>query len=208
MMDRHEELLRTTTTTALLDGLFNADDGVVWQVFDERYRPIMVGVGRRLGLSDSEAEDVAQETLLQFLRDYRANRYDREKGRLRGWIAGIARHRVIDYQRKRGRRKEKSGGLSSLLEVPDEAGIAELWDLELERSILRQSVEELRRTSRTSEKSIKAFEMVAMNQVPVATVAEELEMSDQEVYLAKSRTAKRLRSIIERLEQTYDEDAS
>ena len=125
MMDRHEELLRTTTTTALLEGLFNADDGVVWQVFDERYRPIMVGIGRRLGLSDSEAEDVAQETLLQFLRDYRANRYDRDKGRLRGWIAGITRHRVIDYQRKRGRRKEKSGGLSSLLEVPDEAGIAD-----------------------------------------------------------------------------------
>ena len=207
MMDRHEELLRTTTTTALLDGLFNADDGVVWQVFDERYRPIMVGVGRRLGLSDSEAEDVAQETLLQFLRDYRANRYDREKGRLRGWIAGIARHRVIDYQRKRGRRKEKSGGLSSLLEVPDEAGIAELWDLELERSILRQSVEELRRTSRTSEKSIKAFEMVIFERRPVEAVAEELGMKTHDVYVARSRVTTRLREIAERLRSLYEVDA-
>ncbi|MCH2149457.1 MAG: sigma-70 family RNA polymerase sigma factor [Phycisphaerales bacterium] len=207
MMDRHEELLRTTTTTALLDGLFNADDGVVWQVFDERYRPIMVGVGRRLGLSDSEAEDVAQETLLQFLRDYRANRYDREKGRLRGWIAGIARHRVIDYQRKRGRRKEKSGGLSSLLEVPDEAGIAELWDLELERSILRQSVEELRRTSRTSEKSIKAFEMVIFERRPVEAVAEELGMKTHDVYVARSRVTTRLREIAERLRALYEVDA-
>ena len=206
-MDRHEELLRTTTTTALLDGLFNADDGVVWQVFDERYRPIMVGVGRRLGLSDSEAEDVAQETLLQFLRDYRANRYDREKGRLRGWIAGIARHRVIDYQRKRGRRKEKSGGLSSLLEVPDEAGIAELWDLELERSILRQSVEELRRTSRTSEKSIKAFEMVIFERRPVEAVAEELGMKTHDVYVARSRVTTRLREIAERLRALYEVDA-
>jgi RNA polymerase sigma factor (sigma-70 family) len=207
MMDRHEELLRTTTTTALLDGLFNADDGVVWQVFDERYRPIMVGVGRRLGLSDSEAEDVAQETLLQFLRDYRANRYDRDKGRLRGWIAGIARHRVIDYQRKRGRRKEKSGGLSSLLEVPDEAGIAELWDLELERSILRQSVEELRRTSRTSEKSIKAFEMVIFERRSVEAVAEELGMKTHDVYVARSRVTTRLREIAERLRALYEVDA-
>lgn len=206
MMDRHEELLRTTTTTALLEGLFNADDGVVWQVFDERYRPIMVGVGRRLGLSDSEAEDVAQETLLQFLRDYRANRYDREKGRLRGWIAGIARHRVIDYQRKRGRRKEKSGGLSSLVEVPDEAGIAELWDQEMDRSILRQSVEELRRTTRTSEKSIKAFEMVIFERRPVESVADELGMTSHDVYVARSRVTTRLREIAERLRTLYEVD--
>jgi len=204
MMDRHEELLRTTTTTALLDGLFNADDGVVWQVFDERYRPIMVGIGRRLGLSDSEADDVAQETLLQFLRDYRANRYDRDKGRLRGWIAGITRHRVIDYQRKRGRRKEKSGGLSSLLEVPDEAGIAELWDQELERSILRQSVEELRRTTRTSEKSIKAFEMLVFERRPVEAVSDELGMKTHDVYVARSRITTRLREIAERLRALYE----
>ena len=50
--------------------------------------------------------------------------------------------------------------------------------------------------------------MVAMNQIPVATVASDLEMTDQEVYLAKSRTAKRLRAIIERLEQTYDDEAT
>ena len=62
-------------------------------------------------------------------------------------------------------------------------------------------------TTKSHDRTIKAFEMVAMNQVPVATVAEELEMSDQEVYLAKSRTAKRLRTIIERLDKVYDEEA-
>lgn len=205
-MDRHEELLRTTTTTALLDGLFNADDGVVWQVFDERYRPIMVGVGRRLGLTDSEAEDVAQETLLQFLRDYRANRYDRDKGRLRGWIAGIARHRVIDYQRKRGRRKESAGEVSALLEIPDDSEIVELWDQELERAILRQSVEELRRTTRTSEKSIRAFEMILFEQKTVEAVADELGMKSHDVYVARSRVTAKLREIAERLRALYEVD--
>ena len=31
-MDRHEELMRTTTTTALLDGLYDVQDGVVWRI--------------------------------------------------------------------------------------------------------------------------------------------------------------------------------
>ena len=205
-MDRHEELMRTTTTTALLEGLFDVQDGVVWQVFDDRYRPIIVAISRRLGLDGTEAEDVAQETLLQFLRDYREGRYSKDKGRLRNWIVGIARHRVIDFQRSRGRRKEKVGH-SSALEVPDENSVTEIWDQELERSILRQSVEELRRTTRTSENSIKAFEMLIFDRRPVDAVAEALGMKPHDVYVSKSRVTTRLREIAERLRNLYEVDA-
>ena len=160
---------------------------------------------KRLG-DPGEAEDVAQETLLQFLRDYRAHRYDRDKGRLRGWIAGIARHRVIDYQRKRGRRRERAGEVTALLEIPDDSGIAELWDQELERSILRQSVEELRRNTRTSEKSIRAFEMILFEQQTVEAVAEDLGMKTHDVYVARSRVTAKLREIAERLRSLYEVD--
>jgi len=204
-MDRHDDLMRTTTTTALLEGLYDVQDGVVWQVFDDRYRPIIVGVGRRLGLNDSEADDVAQDTLLQFLRDYREGRYSRDRGRLRSWIVGIARHRVIDFQRSRGRRKEKVGH-SSAMEVPDERSLEDIWDQELERMILRQSVEELRRTTRTTEKSIRAFEMVVFDRREVEAVAEVLEMKAHDVYVAKSRVTTKLREIVERLKNLYEVD--
>ena len=205
-MDRHEQLMRTTTTTALLEGLYDVEDGVVWQVFDDRYRPIIVGVCRRLGLSDSEADDTAQETLIQFLRDYREGRYSRDRGRLRSWIVGIARHRVIDYQRARGRRKEKLGH-SSAMEVPDETAVEQLWDQEFERSILRQSVEELRRSTRTSEKSIRAFEMLIFDRMAPERVAEDLEMKPHDVYVAKSRVTTKLREIVERLKNLYEVDS-
>ncbi|MAB82773.1 MAG: hypothetical protein CMJ24_04960 [Phycisphaerae bacterium] len=205
-MDRHEQLMRTTTTTALLEGLYDVEDGVVWQVFDDRYRPIIVGVCRRLGLSDSEADDTAQETLIQFLRDYREGRYSRDRGRLRSWIVGIARHRVIDYQRARGRRKEKLGH-SSAMEVPDETAVEQLWDQEFERSILRQSVEELRRSTRTSEKSIRAFEMLIFDRMAPERVAEDLDMKPHDVYVAKSRVTTKLREIVERLKNLYEVDS-
>ena len=205
-MDRHDDLMRTTTTTALLEGLYDVQDSVVWQVFDDRYRPIIVGVCRRLGLNDSESDDVAQDTLLQFLRDYREGRYSRDRGRLRSWVVGIARHRVIDYQRSRGRRKEKVGH-SSAMEVPDERSLEDIWDQEMERSILRQSVEELRRTTRTTEKSIRAFEMIVFDRREVEAVAEILEMKAHDVYVAKSRVTTKLREIVERLKNLYEVDS-
>ena len=205
-MDRHDDLMRTTTTTALLEGLYDVQDSVVWQVFDDRYRPIIVGVCRRLGLNDSESDDVAQDTLLQFLRDYREGRYSRDRGRLRSWVVGIARHRVIDYQRSRGRRKEKVGH-SSAMEVPDERSLEDIWDQEMQRSILRQSVEELRRTTRTTEKSIRAFEMIVFDRREVEAVAEILEMKAHDVYVAKSRVTTKLREIVERLKNLYEVDS-
>ena len=205
MDDRYRELLRTTTTTSLLEGLFNPDDEVVWQAFDIRYRPIITAVARRLGLSASDAEDVAQETLIQFVRDYRGGRYQRERGRLRGWIVGIARHRVIDQHRSRGRRKEVPGA-TSLERIPQEDDLEKLWDEELDRSILRQAVEELRRTTRTSEKSIRAFELVVFDRRSVNAVAEDLDMTPHDIYVPRSRITTRLREIAERLRNLYEAD--
>ena len=205
MDERGRDLLRTTTTTSLLEGLFDPDDEVVWQAFDGRYRPIITGVARRLGLSGSDAEDVAQETLIQFVRDYRANRYERSRGRLRGWIVGIARHRVIDHQRSRGRRKEVQGA-TAMERMPQEDELEKLWDEEMDRSILRQALEELRRTSKTSEKSLKAFEQVVFDRRPVAAVAEDLEMTPHDIYVSRSRITARLREVAERIRNLYEAD--
>jgi DNA-directed RNA polymerase specialized sigma24 family protein len=44
----------------------------------------------RLGLDSNEAEDVAQETLIEFVRAYGGGNYDRSRGRLSSWIFSIA----------------------------------------------------------------------------------------------------------------------
>ena len=87
---------RTHTTTALLAALHDLSDQPAWREFEGRYAPIISGVARRMGLSESDSQDVMQETMLQFIRDYRAGKYDRTRGRLRSWIIGIARHRIAD----------------------------------------------------------------------------------------------------------------
>ena len=95
----------TRTTTHLLEGLFDPAADSVWQEFDRRYRPIIVGLARKMGLADEDAADVAQETLVRFIKAYRAGQYHREKGRLRSWIIGIAIYRIADARRARAARR-------------------------------------------------------------------------------------------------------
>ena len=75
-------------------------------------------------------------------------------------------------------------------------------------SILQAAFKELQNTTKTDDRNMRAFEMLVFNQIPVTTVCDELEMTAQQAYMAKSRTAKRLKDIIDRIEVLYDEDAT
>ena len=193
------------TTTAMLDALHNPSDVAAWEEFDVRYRPVLIGFARNLGLDDADAADVAQETLTRFLEQYRDGRYQRERGRLGAWLVGIARYRILDLRRKHGRRPLR--GESAMIDLDDEKGMTEVWDEERRKAVLRQAMDRLRSGSRTDEKTIRAFEMLFVHGMNPQAVADELEMSVQGVYVAKSRIAERLQKLVTQIEQEFDEDA-
>ncbi len=196
------------TTTSLLEGLFDTDNEIAWSRFDARYRPIVLGFARKMGLNEVDASEVAQETIVQFLKEYKEGKYDRERGRLRSWLIGIARFRVAGVYRSKSNKREYRGESAMITLPTDEVACETIWDVERRTVILQQALQELRANSKASDKTIQAFEMLVLNRIPVSTVAENLDMSSQEVYLAKSRTAARLKDIIDRFELIYDEDAS
>jgi RNA polymerase sigma-70 factor (ECF subfamily) len=192
----------TRTTTALLEGLTDPEDEAAWQAFDARFRPVIVAFARRLGLEPEDAADAAQDTLARFLRSFREGRYDRDRGRLGAWIIGIARHCIADHLASRARRREQ--GLSSAGELADDAALTRIWERECERQILHEAVGELRRVTRTDPRTVRVFEMLAFDQRRPAEIARELGISTNDVYLAKHRCLKRLRSIISELEQAFE----
>ncbi|MAT80548.1 MAG: hypothetical protein CMJ29_02750 [Phycisphaerae bacterium] len=194
------------TTTALLNNLHEADNEAAWREFDERYRPILIGFSRRLGLPEADAVDVAQETMVQFIKEYREGKYDRERGRLRSWLLGIARFRVAGIYRKRATSRV-SRGESAIVDMPRENEFEEAWDTERRMTILRKALDELKNKTKIADKTVRAFEMVALQQRSVVDVAAELEISENDVYLAKSRVASKLKEIVASLESLYDEDA-
>jgi RNA polymerase sigma-70 factor (ECF subfamily) len=196
----------TRTTTAMLDDLLDPANEQVWRQFDRRYRPIVVAFARRLGLQPEDAADAAQETLRRFVLAYRQGKYERDRGRLRSWLIGIARNCILDLRQEAASRPERPG-LTAIERLPEEAQLTSIWDDERDRAVLRDALDALRTETRTDERTITAFEEVALQQRPAADVAASMGMSLNDVYLAKHRCLRRLRGLVEDLADAYDRDA-
>lgn len=203
-MPPNEVILATRTTTRLLDALKDAHNEPVWAQVDGRYRPVIAGLARRLGLRDEDAEEVAQQALSEFVRCYRDGKYDRSKGRLSSWILGIAHHTTLRLIRN-GAKQTLPGG-TVMSELPDEASLRSIWVDERDRAILSRALQLLREDSSIDERTVLAFELVAMRGVPATEAAQQCMMTADQVYVAKSRVTKKLRELVEELTRAFEED--
>jgi RNA polymerase sigma-70 factor (ECF subfamily) len=192
----------TTTTTELLEGLQDPANRTAWRTLDERMRPVVVAVARRLGLSADAAEEVAQQTLVDVFEGCRRGSYERGRGRLRAWIVSIAHHRAIDELRRHGRGR---GALEAIPDIPDPVRLTEIWDEEWTQHLAREAMKVLRATSQIEERTVRAFELFALRGVPADDVAAQCAMPRAQVYLAKNRVTKRLREIVRDLARVYEE---
>src|SRR5215470_917564 len=188
--------IESQTTTALLESLFDLQNDSAWQQLDDRFRPVIVAFARRLGLGPADAADVAQETLSQFVRDYRNGKYDRERGRLRSWIIGIARHRIAELNRGRANRREHRGQ-SAIVSLPDDGELGDLWDAECRQAALCQAMRQLATARKVSPRTLEAFRLHVIEETPPEQVAQTLGTSVRAIYIAKHRCLARLREAME-----------
>ncbi|MCK6482529.1 MAG: sigma-70 family RNA polymerase sigma factor [Phycisphaerae bacterium] len=197
------EEFQERTTTVLLERLFDPDDQAVWQEFDARFRPVIEGLARRVGLSPVDAADVTQETLVFFVRDYRAGKYDRGRGRLRAWVLGIARHQISELMRRRASRRE-SRGQSAIIDLSDEDQLNRYWEQECRQAMLCRAMRSMAEEGRIHPRTLEAFRRTVIEQRPPDEVAAEMGLTVRSVYLAKHRCLARLREHLERLKEDYD----
>lgn len=194
---------RTLTTTALLEGLLDPEQEQAWHDFDGRFRPILRAFCAKLGLSHADAEDVTQESLVRFIKHYRAGKYDRTRGRLSSWLVAIAQHCIYDLHQSRAQRMEQRGE-SAMLPLSDTGALDDLFEQECRKQLIEQAMAELRATTRMDEKTIRAFELVAIHQKSVADAAAETGLAADSIYAAKHRCLTQLREILSRLQIAYE----
>jgi len=191
------------TTTALLHGLLDPDGEQHWLELDARFRPILRGFAMKLGLCEADADDVTQEALARFVKHYREGKYDRSRGRLSSWLIAIAQNCARDLHRSRAGKRELRGE-SAIVDLPDNDALETLWDHECRRVLLDHALRELRDCTRLEQRTIGAFERLALQQRQPAEIAEELGMSLDSVYAAKNRCLSQLREILARLNEVYE----
>lgn len=196
-------LATSQTTTALLAALRSSASEGIWREFDGRYRPILVGFAMKLGLEAADADDVAQETLLRFIEEYRAGKFDRERGPIRSWIIGIARGRVTEQRRARARRREQAWD-SELDALPDDGRLSQIWDEECAQAILDRSLAKLYGTTKLAPRTLRAVRLLVRDEREPAEVAAELGMTVNDVYVAKHRVLDKLRPIVAEFARLYE----
>ena len=74
--------------------LKNLDDGDRWQEFYQLYRGLIVGVARRAGLRESEAEDALQATMASISKNIANFEADPARGPFHAWLLKLARWRI------------------------------------------------------------------------------------------------------------------
>lgn len=182
------------TNTYLLLNLKDGANEHVWTEFCENYRPVLLSFARRLGLSEDDAQDAAQEALLAFADSYRRGQYTRDKGRLRNWLYGIARNQIHLLRCRDDRQRAVSPSQVEQLseQVPDTGDLAAAWEDEWRKGLIQSCLDEARR--HLGVETLRAFELFVLQEWPAEQVAEHLGITRNAVFKAKRRVLTHMRA--------------
>lgn len=165
-------------------------DDDAWSMFVGRFREPVVRFGLGLGRSESEAQDMAQETFLTFVEALRSGRYDRDRGRLSSWLYGIARNKL----RRMGSARESLTHVDHL----QESELRRRWDESWERALLVECLDRLRHE--IGEAQFSAFLSLSLRERTGEEIASALGVTPNALYVTKHRIALRLKELRTELE--------
>jgi len=184
-----------TTRKTLLEAIKDGDE-VSWREFYDTYRPLIILHGSDYKLAADENEELVQMVLLDVFRTCQSFRYDRSQGRLRDYLRRIISGKAIDILRKRRVNHVSSEVLDN--HAADDSLLECAWQNEWQVHLLSQAINLLR--SQLEPATFQAFELHVINERPAKEVATFLGISIGMVYVAKSRAVKKLRTIIQELQ--------
>lgn len=189
------------TTSTILNDLRDYENHAAWERFVGRFRRPIHGFARTAGLSDADADEVAQEALIAFAQAYREGGYDPARGRLSAWLFGILYNHIRRHRQKAARQAARATPVDRTTfwrELPAEAAARTEWDREWEQAVWAECVERVR--SEFEPITLAAFEAVVRDELPANDAAKKLGVPVKTVYNAKHRVLKRIRELREDLE--------
>jgi RNA polymerase sigma-70 factor (ECF subfamily) len=195
------------TRYSLLSRLHDWDDQQSWKEFFDTYWRLIYGLARRAGLSEVEAQDVVQETVIAVAKAIHKFKRDRGLGTFKGWLRNIIRWRIADQLSKRLPSREAPGspGTASteivLEQIADPSGFSldSVWEEEWQENLLKAATDRVKR--RVKEEQYQMFDLYVMKKWPLAKVAKTLGVSPGQVYLAKHRVGNLIKKQIRALEK-------
>ena len=198
------------TRYSLLSRLQNWDDQESWKDFFDTYWRLIYSIALKAGLTDAEAQDVVQETVICVAKDLDKFKRDRQLGTFKGWLRNLTRWRIADQLRKRKPAAFEAEALSASSAnsvepagIFDSAGtsLEDAWEAEWQANLMEAALERLKR--RVKEEHYQMFDLNVVRQWPARKVASTLEVSVAQVYLVKHRILALLKKEVRVLENQW-----
>jgi RNA polymerase sigma factor (sigma-70 family) len=203
MTNNGDELL--PTRWSLLSRLRSWDDQASWQEFFDTYWKLIYGVAIKAGLTDAEAQDVVQETVITVAKNLDQFKMDPAHGSFKGWLMHTTRWRIADQFRKRtpglgdGAAAHNGERTDTVERVPDPSGVSleAVWNDEWEKNLLAVATENVK--NQVSPEEYQMFDLCSLRQCPVKEVAAKLGVKVWKVYFAQKQIAGLLKKEVKRL---------
>lgn len=203
-----EDLL--PTRQSLLSRLRDWNDQQSWRIFFETYWKLIYKAGRKAGLTDAEAQDVVQETVISVCRNIPSFHYDPEKGSFRAWLLRVTTWRINDELRKRNpvaqparavgahpSDRESAEPLAEQLADPAGSGLEELWNAEWESNLIEAATQRVK--NQVDARHYQVFDCYVLKEWPIARVIQTFRISRAQLYLIKHRIGRLIKQEIEQL---------
>ena len=196
-----EQLIPTRAT--LIARLRDWRDQSSWQEFFDTYWKLIYGIALKGGLTDAEAQDVVQETMIGVAQRMPAFKYDPAIGSFKAWLLNLTRWRIADQFRNRGRHTAEpdphaaKSGPEAIDPISD--SLSRAWEAEWEKTLLDAAIARVKR--RLDPQKFQVFDFYVNKGWPPEKVARTFDLSVDQVYLSKHRITQLIQEEVRRLEK-------
>ena|SRR5437016_4715829 len=194
------------TRWSLIGRLKDWNDQAGWREFFDTYWRLIYSVAIKAGLTDTEAQDVVQETIITVAKKINDFKADSARGSFKGWRLNTTRWRIADQFRKRlpvnasvGLRNDETARTATAERIPDPVGFVPdaTWDEEWEQNLRTAALENVKR--KVTPEEFQLFDLCVLRQCPVKQVAQKLGVKLWKVYFAQKKVSGLLRQEVKKL---------
>jgi len=210
------------TQASLLSRLKQGDDNESWQEFYRIYGKLVRDFAIQAGLTDSEADEVVQETAIAMSRHLPEYRYDPKVCRFKTWLLNQASWRIKDQLKKRKKepawlraqsnpsapsaapKSDDSSRTSTLQRIPDKAAthLDALFETEWRRNLFDAALERVKQ--KFSLKQFQIFDLLVVKEWRASDVAHSLGVTLANVYVTRHRISAAIKKEIRGLEKNLE----
>lgn len=193
------------TSESLLGRLKADTANEAWKQFYELYWGAILRYARKLGLDETQAHDVLQETMVALMRILPEFAYDRGKGKFRNFLLTIVHRKSLAVLRRTRRERDSQVPWEENGEGDSSDPFGNLGTDEKEalvrwrESLVEEALRRVREAEGLGENTFAVFDAYAIQRQSSEEVAKQFCLKENAVYQIKNRLLRRLQSEVAKL---------